>query len=185
MVGFCIIAPLLDVFAKLASTQIPIAQITTFRFVVQALLMVPIFWLMQYHLVFPLSLVPKILLRAIFLIITTFCFVSAISAKPIADALAIVFVEPFILLIIGKLLFKEQVGVRRIGASLVGFFGVLLVIQPSFAHFGVFAFYMLVTRSLSKDMDPVPMQFHTALFGSIICISGMTFGQLYSVKQPV
>ena len=37
----------------------------------------------------------------------------------------------------------------------------------------------------SKDMDPVPMQFHTALFGSIICISGMTFGQLYSVKQPV
>ena len=46
MVGFCIIAPLLDVFAKLASTQIPIAQITTFRFAVQALLMVPIFCLM-------------------------------------------------------------------------------------------------------------------------------------------
>ena len=46
MVGFCIIAPLLDVFAKVASTQIPIAQITTFRFVVQALLMVPIFCLM-------------------------------------------------------------------------------------------------------------------------------------------
>ena len=40
---------------------------------------------------------------------------------PIADALAIVFVEPFILLIMGKLLFKEQVGVRRIGASVVGF----------------------------------------------------------------
>jgi hypothetical protein len=34
MVDFCIIAPLLDVFSRLASTQIPIAQITTFRFVV-------------------------------------------------------------------------------------------------------------------------------------------------------
>ena len=44
---------------------------------------------------------------------------------------------------------------------------------------------MLVTRSLSKDMDPVPMQLHTSLFGFIICISGMIFGQLYNVEQLI
>ena len=124
-------APLLDVFVKLASSQVPIAQITTFRFLLQGLLRLPIFWAMKYSLRFSPSLVPRLLLRAIFLIIATFCFVSAISVMPISDALVIVFVEPFILLIMGKLLFKETVGVRRIGASIIGFFGVLLVIQPS------------------------------------------------------
>ena len=33
MVGFCCIAPLLDVFAKLASKEIPIGQIIAVRFI--------------------------------------------------------------------------------------------------------------------------------------------------------
>ena len=39
MIGFCFIAPLLDVFAKLAAVEIPIAQITSVRFVGQAVFM--------------------------------------------------------------------------------------------------------------------------------------------------
>ena len=38
----------------------------------------------------------------------------------IADALAIVFVEPFILLILGHFLFKNAIGPRRIAAAVVG-----------------------------------------------------------------
>ena len=40
---------------------------------------------------------------------------------PIADGLAIVFVEPYILFIMGKLLFKETIGIRRIAASITVF----------------------------------------------------------------
>ena len=60
---------------------------------------------------------------------------------PIADALAIVFVEPFILLILGRLLFGDHIGPRRIIASMVGFAGSMLVIQPSLAAFGTVALY--------------------------------------------
>ena len=77
-----------------------------------------------------------------------------------ADALAIAFVEPFVVLILGSFLFGDEVGPRRIAASAVGFGGALLVIQPSLAAFGYvalwplgtaffFAFYMLVTRAIS------------------------------------
>ena len=39
MIGFCFLAPLLDVFAKLASEKVPVGQITTVRFVGQACIM--------------------------------------------------------------------------------------------------------------------------------------------------
>jgi drug/metabolite transporter (DMT)-like permease len=123
-------------------------------------------------------------LRALFLILSTYCFVAAVQVMPIADALAIAFVEPFLLLILGKLMFNDEVGRRRIGASAVGFAGSLLVIQPSFAAFGTvalyplgtalfFAAYMLVTRSLSQRMHPVSMQYHTATVATLICLPVM------------
>lgn len=100
---------------------------------------------------------------------------------PLADALAIVFVAPFIVLLVGKFYLGEDVGPRRVGAALVGFVGVLFVIQPSFAAFGAvaliplataitFAFYILVTRGLSRQIHPVTLQFNTGLVTSLFCI---------------
>ena len=42
MIGFCAIAPLIDVCAKLATDAIPAAQVTLARFAVQGAVMVPI-----------------------------------------------------------------------------------------------------------------------------------------------
>ena len=42
MLGFCTIAPLIDVASKLAGTGVSVGTITLGRFVVQALLMAPI-----------------------------------------------------------------------------------------------------------------------------------------------
>lgn len=182
MLAFCVIAPLLDVGAKLAAENgMPVGQITAARFVVQTGLMLPVAILMRLSL----RLAPRALalatLRALLLLVSTFAFVSGIRVMPIADALAIVFVEPFILLILGHFLFGDQVGPRRIAACVVGFFGALLVIQPSLAAFGLvalwplatavlFALYMLVTRAMSVWMHPVTMQVHTSWTGLLLCL---------------
>ena len=184
MLGFCLTAPLIDVASKLATVNIPVGQITTARFIVQAALMLPICLALQHSLKIPPGTLLKLTLRALFLILSTYSFVAAVQYMPIADALAIAFVEPFILLILGHALFKDEVGPRRIIASLVGFCGSLLVIQPSLAIFGLtalwplgtalfFAAYMLVTRSLSGQMHPVPMQYHTATVAMVICLPVM------------
>jgi drug/metabolite transporter (DMT)-like permease len=181
MLAFCVLAPLLDVAAKLAAQTIPVGQITTARFVVQGLLMLPVVLVMGLSLRMSSRALWLVTVRSIFLILSTYSFVAAIRFMPIADALAIVFVEPFILLILGRFLFGDEVGPRRLGASIVGFLGVLLVIQPSFAVFGpvaffplgtalFFAFYMLITRQMSRMMHPVTMQYQTALIGSLICL---------------
>jgi len=181
MLGFCITAPLLDVAAKLASSSVPVGQITAARFVVQCVLMTPFIWILGLSLRVARKQWLPMMMRALLLLVATFCFITAIRVMPLADALAIVFVAPFIVLLVGKFYLGEDVGPRRIGACIVGFVGVLFVIQPSFAAFGAvaliplgtavaFAFYILVTRGLSRQIHPVALQFHTGLIASLVCI---------------
>lgn len=188
MLGFCITAPLLDVAAKLASSSVPVGQITTARFVIQCVLMAPVVWLMGLSLRVARGLWLALVIRSGLLFISTFCFIAAIRVMPLADALAIVFVAPFIVLLVGKFYFGEDVGPRRVGAALVGFVGVLFVIQPSFSAFGAvalfplgtavgFAFYILVTRGLSRQVHPVSLQFYTGLFASVLCVPILIMAQ--------
>ena len=188
MLGFCVTAPLLDVAAKLASTSVPVGQITAARFVVQCVLMAPFILVMRLSLRVTLKQWLPLILRALLLLFATFCFITAIRVMPLADALAIVFVAPFIVLLFGKFYLGEDVGPRRIGACFVGFVGVLFVIQPSFAAFGVvaliplgtavaFAFYILVTRGLSRQLHPVTLQFYTGFIASFFCIPVLIMAQ--------
>jgi drug/metabolite transporter (DMT)-like permease len=108
------------------------------------------------------------------ILVATGAFFQALRFMPIADAIAIFFVSPLILTLLGALLLGEEVGPRRIIACLVGFGGTLLVIRPSFEVFGavaflplatalLFALYMLLTRRMAQRMHPVTMQAYTAL----------------------
>lgn len=181
ILGFCLTAPLLDVCAKIAADVIPVGQITAARFLVQTALMLPVCLMMGISLLMPRTLWGLIALRAAFLIMSTYFIIAALRFMPLADALAIVFVEPFIILLCGKLMFGEQVGPRRLIASAVGFAGCLLVIQPSFAAFGyvallplgtavTFAAYVLVTRGLRGRIHPVAMQFQTGLAATVMLL---------------
>ena len=180
MLGFCLTAPLLDVAAKLASSTVPIGQITAARFIVQCALMAPFIWVMGLSLHVEREQWIALVSRALLLLFATFFFIATIRVMPLADALAIVFVAPFIVLLVGKFYLGEDVGPRRVGAALVGSVGVLFVIQPSFTAFGAvalfplgtaiaFALYILVTRGLSRKIHPVTLQFHTGLIASLFC----------------
>lgn len=49
---------------------------------------------------------------------------------PLADAVAVTFVAPFIVTLLGALILREPVGPRRWAAVAVGFVGMLIVIRP-------------------------------------------------------
>lgn len=57
-------------------------------------------------------------------------FIIGISYVPLADAVAITFVAPFMVTVMGALILREPVGIRRWTAVLVGFIGTLIVIRP-------------------------------------------------------
>ena len=193
MLAFCALAPLLDVSSKLAAATVPVGQIVAARFVVQGALMLPVALAFRLPWGTDRRTLGLTVLRAVLLGLSTFCFVAAVRVMAIADALAIAFVEPFILLLLGHLVFGDEVGPRRIAACLVGFGGALLVIQPSLAAFGrvallplgtavCFALYMLVTRRM-RGLHPVTMQLHTSLAGSAICLPLLAAGALSGVPD--
>ena len=184
MLAFCTLAPLLDAASKLATATIPVGQITAARFLVQGVLMAPVAVAMGLSWRVSRRNLALIALRALFLIASTYGFVTAVQVMAIADALAIVFVEPFILLVLGHLIFGDRIGPRRIIASVIGFAGCLLVIQPSLAAFGLvalfplmtafsFAAYMLVTRAIAGTVHPVIQQLHTSIAGAAVCLPAM------------
>ncbi|SEB54555.1 DMT family transporter [Rhodobacter sp. 24-YEA-8] len=182
MLAFCTLAPLLDVSSKLAAEAgVPVGWITAARFIVQGLMMAPIILAMGISPALNLRALGLVFLRAFLLVFSTFSFVSGLTVMPIADALAVAFLEPFILLLLGSWIFGDEVGPRRIAACIVGFAGSLLIIQPSITVFGLmalwplgtafgFALYMLVTRGMSSFMHPVAMQFHTSWAGVVLCL---------------
>lgn len=57
-------------------------------------------------------------------------FVTAVAHVPLADAVAVSFVAPFMLTIAGAVLLREPVGLRRWLAVIVGFVGMVIVIRP-------------------------------------------------------
>ena len=181
MVGFCILAPLLDASSKLATDAIPVGQITAARFVFQGLCMLPVFLLMRLDWRASRRDLVLLAARAFCLMLSTYSFVAAVQYMPIADAIAIVFVMPFMLMFLGKVIFGNPIGARRIYASAVGFAGALLVIQPSLQNYGLvalfplgcalsFSFYEMATQAMSNRVHPVTMQLHTSIAGSLLCL---------------
>ncbi len=181
MLAFCAIAPVMDALAKATPEVVPVTQILAFRFVIQVALLYPL--ALAFGLTCRMSLRGAVLhlARALTLLLATFCFFTAIRYMPIADAIAIFFVSPFLVTLLGALLLGEPIGVRRVSAALVGFGGALLVIQPSFAELGLvallplgtaamFALYMLLTRSMSQKDHPLVVQAHTALAASLLVV---------------
>lgn len=70
-------------------------------------------------------------------------FVLGVREMPLANAFAIVFAAPFFMVIFALFLLPEPIGRHRIFAMIVGFSGVLIVVQPDSGVFSGPALYLL------------------------------------------
>ena len=166
---FCVFAPLGDAAAKSIALATPLLVLLMARYLVQWLLPVPLILLSGRRLTMTAKVARIILARSIVHIAGVAVMFTAYRYLPLADALAIAFVFPFIMLVMGRFFLDEQVGIQRLGACTVGFLGTLLIIQPSFAVVGppallpllvafLFALLVLLTRQIAKDYDPICLQ---------------------------
>lgn len=186
MISAMLFLPLLDIIAKYLGQYLSAGQVTASRFVVQTLLLLPFLAFAGRRHLFPRAPRQWLMhgLRGLLLALATMFIFSAVRVMPVADALAIFFVEPLILTLLSAWLLGETFGWRRFVAILVGFAGALLVIQPSFAAFGwvsfmpvgtavFFSLYMILTRQMRSSEDPYVMQFLTGASGSVLILTGL------------
>ena len=181
MLGFCALAPFGDGLAKLLGATVPLLQLVAARFVVQAVLLLPFMAMGGRRFRMTRRVLGLTVLRTALHICGIGAMFLALGYLPLADAIAIAFVMPFVMLLLGWFFLGESVGRRRILACAAGFAGTLMVMQPSFATVGapallpllvavIFAFFMLVTRSIARDVDPLTLQCVSGLLASAVLL---------------
>ena len=196
MLGFCVLAPLGDSIAKLLGGTIPLLQLLFVRFFIQTILLLPIILLGGRKLNMSRRLVWLTLTRTLLHIIGVGAMFLSLQFLPLADAVAIAFVMPFIMLLLGRFILHEEVGSRRLAACAVGFAGTLLVVQPSFSEVGApallpllvavdFAFFMLVTRQIAKLVDPVSLQAISGGMATVILLVIYSLTALFGVHETL
>ncbi|MDZ4391455.1 DMT family transporter [Cypionkella sp.] len=178
MLGAMALLPFLDVFAKFLGQQgVPVLQIVWARLFVGAIIALP-FALPHQGVK---GLIPDRpgyhSFRAGFLILATFCFFLSLKYLPIADALAIFFVQPLVVTVLSALVLKEAVPRNRWAAVAVGFVGTLIIIRPGFvalnpgsllalAAGSFLAIYFVMTRHISGRAPAMVTTFQTNMIGA-------------------
>lgn len=125
------------------------------------------------------------ILRGLVMLFATFSFFSALRYLPQAEATAINFLAPLLVLTLAPYLLKEPPRLSRWIASLVGFMGVLLIIRPSAGlhplgiTFGLitavlFATQYIITRRVAVD-DAITTLIWSGLVGTVFTTLIMPF----------
>ena len=169
-----LLVPVLDVIAKVLMEQLSPMEVAAGRFSMQSLLLLPLVALSRSV---PLPRVGHLLAGALLgLALLTFNF--AIRAMPIANALAIFFVEPLVLILLARFVLGEELKRQRLVAIAIGLSGALLVLRPNFAAYGaasfwpfatavLFAGYLLTTRIFARRESPLALQFWSGVFAAV------------------
>ena len=180
-------APAMDILAKLLTSYHSPGQIVLGRFLVQSALLVPLVMATRQwgrprlgHLLAGASLAAALL-----------CLNAALTVMPVANAIAIFFVEPLILTVLSAIFLSETIGWRRISAVIVGLIGAMIVIRPNWAAFGptaalplgtalFFAIYVMINRVMTMGGRRLVLQFWTGLASALVigvaCLWGETAG---------
>jgi len=171
--------PIMDGLAKHLSTEIHFMQVVWGRYFFMALISLSItYFFFNKNLKWPNNIKIQ-LIRSLFLFLSTILFFYAISVISLAEALTLAFVSPMIVTLLSAIILKEQVGIRRWSAVIIGFIGVLFVVRPGFNEINLatitaigcgicYAFYIIGTRKLSNQDNPLLTLIFTGLSGSIV-----------------
>jgi drug/metabolite transporter (DMT)-like permease len=126
------------------------------------------------------------IVRSVLVLLATACMFFALGYMPLADAVAITFVAPLLIVALSAVLLKEVVGPRRWGAVIVGFIGVMVIIRPGAGTFQIaallpltaalfYAIFQIITRIISHRSDPLNMLFYTAVTGAVVMTAIVPF----------
>ncbi|MDQ0326764.1 drug/metabolite transporter (DMT)-like permease [Rhodopseudomonas julia] len=164
---------------KLIGTRLPVAEILVVRQSVMFLAALPLI-----IRGFPASLTTRRPLlhagRILFAVIAMFCGFTAVVHLPLADATAIAFAKSFFIPLFAIVILKEAVGPRRWGAIIVGFIGVMVMLNPTGAGidgYGLLAvagaasaaLVMVIIRLLSRsDLAITILAYQTVFVGVLL-----------------
>ncbi len=182
--------PLSDAIAKLLTETLSAGQITLFRFLFQGLVLLLFLTLVTKINQWPFKLGKwswQSFILGSFIALSILFLFWGLEYLPLANNIALFFIEPLVLVLLSAVLLNETVSLRRWLAVILGLIGALIVIRPNWAVYGwsslfpifsaiFYAAYMVFTRKWSGDIklqDAFQMQL-TISFAALLVMLGFT-----------
>jgi drug/metabolite transporter (DMT)-like permease len=196
MSACALIVPGLDAIAKYLSVRIPALELAFARFLVSAFVIAFYAALTgQFKTLWPRQAAVQ-LLRGVAIGVTSVFFFASVKIMPIADALALAYIEPVIVIVLSATLLGEPAGAKRWAACLVGFIGTLVIVRPSVAIFGwqallplasavTFSLYHLSNRYLAGQSTIAGALFMTSLGGSLSLGPALVVTTMFGLADQV
>jgi drug/metabolite transporter (DMT)-like permease len=131
------------------------------------------------------------LVRAVFGLLAMYCSYYAIARMPLADYTGLSFTKPLFATLLAIVILGETVRWRRWTATIVGFLGVLVMVQPGAGTFHPaslaaltdsfsVAFLVTLVKRLPATETPLTMLFYFGLFATVLSIGPA----IYSWQWP-
>lgn len=176
----CFLLAGMDAIGKhLMQHQLHPVQVVWARYTFHTLIVALVFGV-QHKASFLLPRRPMLqIVRGLCLLGVTFGMYYSIRTIPLADATAIMFIAPVLVTLLAGWLLHEPVRPLHWLALLLGFAGVLMIVQPGFAQVEpimllplgsalLLAFYFVITRYLRDHDGELTTLFHTTATGSLV-----------------
>lgn len=181
-----------DSVVKLAGETLPVTQIMALRGLMAIALMGAIVAATVDVSRWPLVAQPRVVSRALLEALLAVLFLVALPHLPLSDITAIQQVTPVALTVLSAIVLKEAVGWRRWIAVVVGFVGVVMVIQPTGEGISLYALSALgcallvaardiITRKIDPAIPTALVTFATTL---TVCLTGFAGAPLEAWVQP-
>ena len=178
--------PLADGVMKLLSPRYPSVQLLWIRFFFPCWIIVLITLWRHGPRAFVTDKMMLLLCRALFLLGSTFCFVTAIKYIPLADGAAIASSVPLILIVLLAIILRERIPLRRWLAVLLGLVGMLMIIRPGFEGYNPASLYalgsallasgfMFINRIIRDSVSPLVTMSYQLLVASLVLTPAIPF----------
>jgi drug/metabolite transporter (DMT)-like permease len=178
IVGSVFCFALLDTITKFTTRFYPVSVLVWARYMVQIVAM--LIWLapsMRLRL-FRTHRLRLQLVRAGVLLVSSLLFVTALRGLPLADATALNYTTPVLVVLLSLLILGERMTLARTAFVIAGIAGMILIVRPgtdvfrgaalyALAAAGCYAVYQIMTRMLAGE-NPRVLLFYPALVGTLV-----------------
>lgn len=179
-----------DVAAKVMTATMPAIEVTWFRYLIFALMFIPLSMLSNGLRPFKTKRPGLQLFRAAGVVGSSVLFIMGLQYLQPAEATAINFVSPLFITLLSIPFLGERVGLHRMVATVIGFIGVLLVVQPGSSAFQLAALYpvgnaiawafaMIATRMMTGEKPEV-----TLAWAGLVGLVGLSIVMPFVWHQP-
>ncbi|MFL4997705.1 MAG: DMT family transporter, partial [Microvirga sp.] len=185
LIASTVVFSLADVITKQLASTLPPPEVAWMRYVTFAAFIIPVVLIRGGPALFRSQRPSLQVVRGLGMVGSSIMFIQSLPHLPVADATAIFFVSPILIMALSVLFLGESVGWRRWTAAAVGLIGVMIIVRPGTGAFEPAAFLPIlsasswavgavVTRKITGDQALTTLAY-SASVGSIVLSALMPF----------